>query len=97
MLANHATHDSGGDTLIFDNISFEKIIQTAPLINLSTVGSYFPSRPAKKSLPNSPLLSLKRRFLLIFSIFFMSSELNLKSPSKLDLIREGVLDFGSTE
>jgi hypothetical protein len=40
---------------------------------------------------------LKRRFLLIFSIFFMSSELNLKSPSKLDLIREGVLDFGSTE
>lgn len=55
------------------------------------------SHPWKKSLPNSPLLSLNRIFLLSVRIFSISSALNLKSLSRLVLIREGVFDFGSTE
>lgn len=65
--------------------------------NMISLSQFFPSKPVKNSLPNSPLLSLKRSFLLSFAIFFMSSGLSLKSPPRLALILEGVLDLGKTE
>lgn len=74
------------------------------LIKIQLANKYFQinypvlsSKSSKKSRPNSPLLSLNRIFLFSLEIFSISCGLNLKSPSRFDLIRSGVLDLGSTE